>query len=65
MRESVLALRAEIADLHSLLAEQEASAESLPHRRKYLQLNQRYARGLLDLNLEWLDEVERELGSGR
>jgi DNA-binding PadR family transcriptional regulator len=64
VRESLLALREEIAELRLLLSEGEAAAESLPHRRKYLLLNQRYAHGLLDLNLRWLEEVERELGAG-
>ncbi len=36
-------------------------AETLPHRRKYLRLNQRLARRLLAAYLEWVDEVEREL----
>ena len=61
VRRSVLALREEIDELRALLAEGEASAERLPHRRKYLLLNHRLARRLLDVHLEWLDEVEREL----
>jgi len=61
VREGVLALREEIDELRALLAEGEASAELLPHRRKYLLLNHRLARRMLDVHLEWLDEVEREL----
>jgi PadR family transcriptional regulator, regulatory protein AphA len=61
VRRSVLALREEIDELRALIAEGEASAELLPHRRKYLLLNHRLARRLLDVHLEWLDEVEREL----
>ena len=60
VRAAVLALRDEIDELRALIAEGEASAELLPHRRKYLLLNQRLARRMLDVHLEWLDEVERE-----
>ena len=41
VRRSVLALREEIDELRALIAEGEASAELLPHRRKYLLLNHR------------------------
>jgi DNA-binding PadR family transcriptional regulator len=61
VRESISALRAEIADLSARLDEAEAVAETLPHRRKYLLLNLRLARRLLDAHLEWIDEVERAL----
>ena len=64
VREGVLALREEIDELRALLAEGEANAELLPHRRKYLLLNHRLARRMLDVHLEWLDEVERELAEG-
>jgi DNA-binding PadR family transcriptional regulator len=60
-RESVATLREDIADLHARLDEAEASAETLPHRRKYLLLSTSFLRRLLDLHLEWVDEVEREL----
>ncbi len=33
----------------------------LPHRRKYLLLVTDFLRRLLDLHLEFVDEVEREL----
>lgn len=62
VRESVLALRDEIAELRALVSEGEAAAELLPHRRKYLLLNHHFAHRLLDIHLEWLDEVERQLG---
>ena len=61
VRRSVLALRTEIDVLRALISEGEASAALLPHRRKYLLLNHRFARRLLDIHDEWLDEVEREL----
>jgi PadR family transcriptional regulator AphA len=65
VRESISALHAEIADLAARLDEAEAVAETLPHRRKYLLLNQRLARRLLEAHLEWVDEVEQELAPRR
>jgi DNA-binding PadR family transcriptional regulator len=64
-RESMTSLRDEIADLLSRLQESEASAELLPHRRKYLLLVTDFLRRLLELHLELVDEVERELTSKR
>ena len=61
VRESLGTLREDIADLHARLDEAEAAAERLPHRRKYLLASHRLSRRLLDVHLEWLDEVEREL----
>jgi len=61
-RESVATLRADIADLSERLSVTEEGAESLPHRRKYLLLVTGFLRELLDLHLELVDEVERELG---
>src|SRR6266511_4163297 len=43
------------------LEQSEASAQTLPHRRKYLLLVSAFLRRLLDLHLELVDEVEREL----
>lgn len=66
-RESIVALRAEIADLSARVDETEANAELIPHRRKYLLLVAGFLRGLLELHLELVDDVERELdpsGSG-
>jgi DNA-binding PadR family transcriptional regulator len=60
-RESIGTLRADIADLRARLAETEASADALPHRRKYLLMVTRFLRRLLDLHLELVEEVEREL----
>jgi len=61
-RVSIVALREEIADLHARLDEGRVSAEALPHRRKYLLLVSEFLRRVLDLHLELVDEVERELG---
>jgi DNA-binding PadR family transcriptional regulator len=60
-RASILPLREEIADLETRVAELEASAENLPHRRKYLLLSAGFLRGVLELHRELIDEVEREL----
>ena len=50
-RESILALRDDIADLFARVDEAEASARGLPHRRKYLLLVTAFLRGLLELHL--------------
>jgi DNA-binding PadR family transcriptional regulator len=60
-RESVGTLRDDIAELSAQVAQAEASAETLPHRRKYLLLVCRFLRELLELHLEWIEEIEREL----
>lgn len=60
-RASVATLRDDLADLYVRLEESERNAEALPHRRKYLLLVTSFLRGLLDLHVEWLDEVEAEL----
>jgi PadR family transcriptional regulator, regulatory protein AphA len=56
-RRSIRALRAEIAELQELISASEASAEALPHRRRYLLLVDEYLRGLLDLQLELIEKV--------
>jgi DNA-binding PadR family transcriptional regulator len=61
VRQSISALREQIAELSARLDENEAVAETLPHRTKYLVLNLRLARRLLEAHLAWVDEVEREL----
>lgn len=60
-RRSISALRDEIAELEARLDEAELSAETLPHRRKYLLLTIGFLRRLLDLHLELVEEVERGL----
>jgi DNA-binding PadR family transcriptional regulator len=65
VRESMSSLRGEIADLSARLDEAEAVAETLAHRKKYLVLNLRLARRLLEAHLEWVEEVERELAPKR
>ena len=60
-RESLAALREDIADLRERLAASEAAAEALPHRRKYLLIVVAHLRRLLDAHLELVDDVERQL----
>jgi DNA-binding PadR family transcriptional regulator len=60
-RESIRALREDIADLSARLDDAEATADALPHRRKYLLMVVGFLRRLLELHLELVDEVEREL----
>jgi DNA-binding PadR family transcriptional regulator len=60
-RESLITLREDIAELSAQLDEGEARAQELPHRSKYLLLVFGFLRGLLDLHLGLVEEVEREL----
>jgi PadR family transcriptional regulator AphA len=62
-RESIGTLREDLADLSARLDEAEASAEAIPHRRKYLLLVCGFLRRLLDLHEELIDDVERELAA--
>jgi DNA-binding PadR family transcriptional regulator len=62
VRESLLRMREDLDDLRSRLDAAEEAAAALPHREKYLHLNHRLARRVVDAYGDWLDEVERELG---
>lgn len=64
-RESMGTLRDDVADLLERVAETTESAETLPHRRKYLQLVNGFLRDLLELHLKLVDDVERELTGER
>jgi DNA-binding PadR family transcriptional regulator len=61
VRESLLAMRAEIADLRASTEALEERASTIPHREKYLLLNARLADHVLDAYERWLEEVEEEL----
>ncbi|MBV8256587.1 MAG: helix-turn-helix transcriptional regulator [Actinobacteria bacterium] len=61
VRESLLAMRAEIAEQRARLDEAEERAKTIPHREKYLLLTHGLARRFLAAYDDWLDEVEREL----
>jgi PadR family transcriptional regulator, regulatory protein AphA len=60
-RTSMITLRDDIADLLARLDETEATAHTLPHRRKYLLLATSFMRRLFELHLDLVDQVEREL----
>jgi PadR family transcriptional regulator, regulatory protein AphA len=64
-RDSVGALREDIADLEARVSEMEERAEALPHRRKYLLLVDDFLRRLLELHRDFVDELERELAPRR
>jgi DNA-binding PadR family transcriptional regulator len=64
-RKSMAALRDEIADIRSRLDDAERTAKELPHREKYLLLVIGFLRGLLDLHLELVDEVDRQFEPAR
>jgi DNA-binding PadR family transcriptional regulator len=61
-RESLTALRADVADLRQRVAESEEAAEALPHRAKYLLMVTQFLREFLDLHVELIERVEHELG---
>jgi PadR family transcriptional regulator, regulatory protein AphA len=64
-RASIATLRDDIAGLSATLAEAEAGADALPHRRKYLLLTTGFLRRVLELHLELVADVERELAPRR
>ena len=61
--DSLRALRDEIAAISAQLDAAEAVAASIPSRTEYLLLNHRLSRRILQAHAEWLDDVERTLGS--
>ena len=60
-RNSLATLREDVADLTTRLIDAERSAATLPHRAKYLQLVTGFLRRYLELHLDLVDQVEREL----
>ncbi len=61
-RTSIATLRDDLADVVRRLDESVRAADELPHRRTGLLLVNRFLRRLVDLHLELVDEVERDLG---
>lgn len=59
---SLRAMRTELIEASAQLDEGEALAAALPHRERYLLLIHRLGRSVVNAQLTWLDEVERELG---
>jgi hypothetical protein len=64
-RESITTIRDDIGDLFARLGESETFAATLPSRTRYLLLVFGFLRRLLDLHLEFVDELERELTPGK
>jgi DNA-binding PadR family transcriptional regulator len=60
-RASLGTLRDDIADVLERLDEAEARAQALPHRSKYLLIVTGFLRRYVELHLDLIDEVEREL----
>jgi DNA-binding PadR family transcriptional regulator len=57
-------LRDDIGEVLKALDVAEQNARTLPHRERYLLLGHQLARRLAIVTLEWVDEVEQELGGG-
>jgi PadR family transcriptional regulator, regulatory protein AphA len=62
VRDSIVALRAELDELDELMNVADAAAAALPHRERFLRINHRLARRLIEAHREWVDDVERQLG---
>src|ERR671920_1193290 len=62
-RESMSALRDDLADIAARLDNAEEAAHGLPHREKYLLIVTRFLRRYLELHEQLVDEVERELSA--
>jgi DNA-binding PadR family transcriptional regulator len=60
-RDSITTIRDDIGDLFVRLTESEAFARTRPSRTKYLLLVFGFLRRLLDLHLEFVNDLEREL----
>ena len=63
--DSLLALRDEIAEISARLDAAEEIATTIPGRTDYLLLNHALARRIVQAHADWLDDVERKLGSRR
>jgi DNA-binding PadR family transcriptional regulator len=60
-RKGIASLREDIADLQARLDETVRGAERLPHRQKYLLLATGFLSRFLQLHLDLVDDVQREL----
>ncbi len=65
LRATLLSVRDGLDDQADRLLKARERLERLPHRRTYLLLIHELGARLVDLQLAWLDDVERELGSSR
>jgi PadR family transcriptional regulator, regulatory protein AphA len=59
---SIQALREEIEQLAAQIDRDEGRAPTIPHRERQLRLVRSLGRKLLQAHLEWIEEVEQELG---
>jgi DNA-binding PadR family transcriptional regulator len=59
---SLLGLRGELEAQRERLAEGLARLDAIPHRKRYLLLIHDLGNRLLQVQQDWLDDVERELG---
>jgi hypothetical protein len=64
-RDSITTVRDDIGDLFARLGESGAFAATRPSRTKYLRLVFGFLRRLLELHLEFVDDLERELTPGQ
>ena len=62
-RESMIALRDDLADIAARLDQAQEAARGLPHREKYLLIATHFLRRYLELHEDLVDEVERELSA--
>jgi DNA-binding PadR family transcriptional regulator len=60
---SLQGLRDEIAEIEAGIDEDERRAPSIPHRERQLKLVRSLGRRLLQAHIDWIEEVERELGA--
>jgi DNA-binding PadR family transcriptional regulator len=64
-RESFAALREDLDDLRARVAEVTVSAQTLPHRTKYLLIAATFFGRIIDAHEQLVDDVERELAPKR
>jgi DNA-binding PadR family transcriptional regulator len=62
-REAMGTLRDDVADIEQRLDDADQRAKELPHREKYLLIVTTFLRRLLELYLELVDEVDRQLAA--
>jgi DNA-binding PadR family transcriptional regulator len=60
-RESFAALRSDLDELRERVQEMTVSAQSLPHRTKYLLIAAAFFQRIIDAHEQLVDDVEREL----
>ena len=63
--QSLESLREEIAELSAVLDDSERREPQFPHRQRQLKLLHSLGRRILNAHVEWIEEVEQELGGER